>query len=70
MGPNWQTKVLACTRLMPQVASPSDQSVVVTMFASPSYRWLTYLLLLILDLVICLTMCLWMAKQSRWLLIT
>uniref|UniRef100_A0A3B3ZVB1 Protein tweety homolog n=1 Tax=Periophthalmus magnuspinnatus TaxID=409849 RepID=A0A3B3ZVB1_9GOBI len=33
------------------------------------YRWLTYLLLLIFDLVICLTMCLGMAKQSRWLLI-
>lgn len=37
---------------------------------SLSHRWLTYLLLLILDLLICLTMCLWMAKQSRWLLIT
>uniref|UniRef100_A0A8D2ZFM9 Protein tweety homolog n=1 Tax=Scophthalmus maximus TaxID=52904 RepID=A0A8D2ZFM9_SCOMX len=34
------------------------------------YRWLTYLLLLILDLVICLTLCVGMAKQSRWLLIT
>uniref|UniRef100_A0A3Q3WQ09 Protein tweety homolog n=1 Tax=Mola mola TaxID=94237 RepID=A0A3Q3WQ09_MOLML len=34
------------------------------------YRWLTYLLLLILDLVICLAMCLGMAKQPRWLLIT
>ncbi|XP_010770512.1 protein tweety homolog 2-like isoform X3 [Notothenia coriiceps] len=34
------------------------------------YRWLTYLLMLILDLVICLAMCLGMAKQSRWLLIT
>ncbi|XP_049417868.1 protein tweety homolog 2-like [Epinephelus fuscoguttatus] len=34
------------------------------------YRWLTYLLLLILDLVICLAVCLGMAKQSRWLLIT
>ncbi|XP_057673327.1 protein tweety homolog 2-like isoform X1 [Corythoichthys intestinalis] len=33
------------------------------------YRWLTYLLLLILDLLICLTVCLGMAKQSRWLLI-
>ncbi|KAM4597909.1 LOW QUALITY PROTEIN: protein tweety homolog 2-like [Polymixia lowei] len=34
------------------------------------YRWLTYLLLLILDLVICLVTCLGVAKQSRWLLIT
>ncbi|XP_051572579.1 protein tweety homolog 2-like [Myxocyprinus asiaticus] len=32
------------------------------------YRWLTYLLLLILDLVICLVACLGLAKQSRWLL--
>uniref|UniRef100_A0A6Q2XZW7 Protein tweety homolog n=1 Tax=Esox lucius TaxID=8010 RepID=A0A6Q2XZW7_ESOLU len=34
------------------------------------YRWLTYLLLLILDLVICLVACLGVAKQSKWLLIT
>ncbi|KAM6957520.1 protein tweety homolog 2-like [Aplochiton taeniatus] len=34
------------------------------------YRWLTYLLLLILDLVICLVTCLGVAKQSRWLLTT
>ncbi|CAL8287347.1 unnamed protein product [Boreogadus saida] len=33
------------------------------------YRWLSYLLLLILDLVICLVTCLGLAKQSRWLLI-
>ncbi|KAG5832704.1 hypothetical protein ANANG_G00293960 [Anguilla anguilla] len=34
------------------------------------YRWLSYLLLLILDLVICLVACLGLAKQSRWLLTT
>ncbi|XP_028824843.1 protein tweety homolog 2 isoform X2 [Denticeps clupeoides] len=34
------------------------------------YRWLSYLLLLILDLIICLTACLGLAKQSRWLLTT
>ncbi|XP_061911181.1 protein tweety homolog 2-like isoform X1 [Entelurus aequoreus] len=34
------------------------------------YRWLAYLLLLILDLVICLLACLGLAKQSRWLLTT
>ncbi|KAJ3607617.1 hypothetical protein NHX12_024668 [Muraenolepis orangiensis] len=34
------------------------------------YRWLTYLLLLILNLVICLLSCLGLAKQSRWLLTT
>ncbi|XP_054655808.1 protein tweety homolog 2 isoform X2 [Dunckerocampus dactyliophorus] len=34
------------------------------------YRWLGYLLLLILDLIICLLACLGLAKQSRWLLTT
>lgn len=34
------------------------------------YRWLIYLLLLILDLLICLLACLGLAKQSRWLLTT
>lgn len=34
------------------------------------YRWLAYLLLLILDLVICLATCVGLAKQSRWLLIS
>ncbi|KAA8581342.1 hypothetical protein FQN60_002923 [Etheostoma spectabile] len=34
------------------------------------YRWLTYLLILILDLIICLLTCLGLAKQSRWLLTT
>lgn len=33
-------------------------------------RWLTYLLLLIVDLIICLLACLGLAKQSRWLLTT
>ncbi|KAI4894393.1 hypothetical protein NFI96_001638 [Prochilodus magdalenae] len=32
--------------------------------------WLTYLLILILDLIICLAACLGLAKQSRWLLTT
>ncbi len=34
------------------------------------WRWLTFLLILILDLVICLAACLGLAKQSRWLLTT
>ncbi|XP_034046772.1 protein tweety homolog 2-like [Thalassophryne amazonica] len=34
------------------------------------YRWLTYLLVLILDLVVCLAMCLGMVKHSRCLFIT
>ncbi|XP_061568039.1 protein tweety homolog 2-like [Cololabis saira] len=43
----------------------ADQTVLVEY-----YRWLAYLLLLILDLVICLAMCLGIAKQSHCLLIT
>uniref|UniRef100_UPI00398EA1B0 protein tweety homolog 2 isoform X1 n=2 Tax=Pristiophorus japonicus TaxID=55135 RepID=UPI00398EA1B0 len=34
------------------------------------YRWLSYLLLLIIDLVICLLAFLGLAKRSRWLLMT
>nr|XP_056711501.1 protein tweety homolog 2 isoform X2 [Euleptes europaea] len=34
------------------------------------YRWLSYLLLFILDLVICLIACLGLAKHSKYLLIT
>lgn len=37
-------------------------------FNSAFFRWLMYLLLLILDLVICLGCCLGLAKHSRWLL--
>lgn len=36
--------------------------------ASPPPRWLSYLLLFILDLVICLIACLGLAKRSRCLL--
>ncbi|MBN3307578.1 TTYH2 protein, partial [Amia calva] len=56
--PEWgQTKV--------DLAAIADQTSYVEY-----YRWLTYLLLLILDLVICLVACLGLAKQSRWLLTT
>ncbi|MCJ8750437.1 hypothetical protein PDJAM_G00265660 [Pangasius djambal] len=34
------------------------------------YRWLTYLLILIVDLLICLLACLGLAKKSRCLLTT
>uniref|UniRef100_UPI003AAE7882 protein tweety homolog 2 isoform X2 n=1 Tax=Centroberyx gerrardi TaxID=166262 RepID=UPI003AAE7882 len=47
------------------LASIADQTAYVEY-----YRWLTYLLLLILDLIICLLACLGLAKQSRWLLTT
>ncbi|XP_061612639.1 protein tweety homolog 2 isoform X1 [Phyllopteryx taeniolatus] len=48
-----------------------DLASVAKMAASVEYyRWLAYLLLLILDLIICLLACLGLAKQSRWLLTT
>ncbi|XP_019721157.1 protein tweety homolog 2 isoform X1 [Hippocampus comes] len=48
-----------------------DLASVATLTANVEYyRWLAYLLLLILDLIICLLACLGLAKQSRWLLTT
>ncbi|CAL8300950.1 unnamed protein product [Lota lota] len=47
------------------LASVADQTAYIEY-----YRWLTYLLVLILNLVICLLSCLGLAKQSRWLLTT
>lgn len=34
-----------------------------------NYRWLSYVLLLLLDLIVCLFILLGLAKQARWLLI-
>ncbi|XP_024243859.1 protein tweety homolog 2 isoform X2 [Oncorhynchus tshawytscha] len=56
--PDWDTAKV-------DLAAVADQTAYVEY-----YRWLTYLLLLILDLVICLAACLGLAKQSRWLLTT
>uniref|UniRef100_G3NG44 Protein tweety homolog n=1 Tax=Gasterosteus aculeatus aculeatus TaxID=481459 RepID=G3NG44_GASAC len=56
--PDWQEAKV-------DLASIADQTANVEY-----YRWLTYLLLLILDLIICLLACLGLAKQSRWLLTT
>lgn len=56
--------------LLGNSGSKTRRGVQVVKVRSLSRRWLTYLLLLILDLVICLAMCLGMAKHSRWLLIT
>lgn len=33
------------------------------------HRWLSYVLLLLLDLIVCLFILLGLAKQARWLLI-
>ncbi|XP_062875058.1 protein tweety homolog 2-like isoform X2 [Trichomycterus rosablanca] len=55
---------------MPNVSHTRQSITAVTNRASyvEYYRWLAYLLLLILDLAICLGCCLGLAKQSRWLL--
>lgn len=40
-----------------------------SMCVSLSCRWLSYVLLLLLDLIVCLFILLGLAKQARWLLI-
>ncbi|MFT7815904.1 protein tweety homolog 1 isoform X1 [Arapaima gigas] len=40
-----------------------------TVMVNEDYRWLSYVLLLLLDLVVCLFILLGLAKQARWLLI-
>ncbi|XP_060776502.1 protein tweety homolog 1 isoform X2 [Neoarius graeffei] len=40
-----------------------------TLMVNEDYRWLAYVLLLLLDLVVCLFILLGLAKQARWLLI-
>ncbi|KAJ3597698.1 hypothetical protein NHX12_001215 [Muraenolepis orangiensis] len=40
-----------------------------TLMVNEDYRWLSYLLLLLLDLIVCLFILLGLAKQARWLLI-
>ncbi|XP_066540144.1 protein tweety homolog 1 isoform X2 [Hoplias malabaricus] len=40
-----------------------------TLMVNEDYRWLSFVLLLLLDLVVCLFILLGLAKQARWLLI-
>ncbi|XP_021328648.1 protein tweety homolog 1 isoform X3 [Danio rerio] len=40
-----------------------------TLMVNEDYRWLSYVLLLLVDLVVCFFILLGLAKQSRWLLI-
>ncbi|XP_052350997.1 protein tweety homolog 1-like isoform X3 [Oncorhynchus keta] len=40
-----------------------------TLMVNEDYRWLSYMLLLLLDLLVCLFILLGLAKQARWLLI-
>ncbi|XP_019724623.1 protein tweety homolog 1 isoform X5 [Hippocampus comes] len=40
-----------------------------TLMMNEDYRWLSYVMLLLLDLIVCLFILLGLAKQARWLLI-
>ncbi|XP_076852895.1 protein tweety homolog 2-like [Brachyhypopomus gauderio] len=55
---------------MPNSSKASEDLATVAYWTSymEHYRWLAYLLLLILDLLVCLLTCLGLAKQSHWLL--
>ncbi|KTG36654.1 hypothetical protein cypCar_00000897 [Cyprinus carpio] len=71
----------ALTPVPPSVAptlSPSANSISApfspgwaanTLMVNEDYRWLSYVLLLLLDLVVCFFILLGLAKQARWLLI-
>ncbi|XP_016347164.1 protein tweety homolog 1-B-like [Sinocyclocheilus anshuiensis] len=73
--------VAALTPAPPSVAptlSPSANSIPAafspgwaanTLMVNEDYRWLSYVLLLLLDLVVCFFILLGLAKQARWLLI-
>ncbi|XP_060937527.1 protein tweety homolog 1 [Limanda limanda] len=53
--------------LMPTPFSPGWAAN--TLMVNEDYRWLSYVLLLLLDLIVCLFILLGLAKQARWLLI-
>ncbi|KAK1895949.1 Protein tweety like 1 [Dissostichus eleginoides] len=53
--------------LMPSPFSPGWAAN--TLMVNEDYRWLSYVLLLLLDLIVCLFILLGLAKQARWLLI-
>ncbi|KAM6967711.1 protein tweety homolog 1 isoform 3-T4 [Aplochiton taeniatus] len=52
---------------MPSPFSPGWAAT--TLMVNEDYRWLSYVLLLLLDLIVCLFILLGLAKQARWLLI-
>lgn len=62
---------LSCWSGLPTAADVCEGGGSVTLiptFSLPSPRWLSYLLLFILDLVICLVTCLGLARRSKCLL--
>ncbi|XP_075999246.1 protein tweety homolog 2-like isoform X2 [Genypterus blacodes] len=66
------TNIIRQLTVLPDISKANvDLAAVADQTASIDYyRWLTYLLLLLLDLLICLATCVGLAKHSRWLIIT
>ncbi|XP_034030527.1 protein tweety homolog 1 isoform X2 [Thalassophryne amazonica] len=65
--PSVAPTVVPISSLMPSPFSPG--LVATALMVNEDYRWLSYVLLLLLDLIVCLFILLGLAKQARWLLI-
>ncbi|XP_030015173.1 protein tweety homolog 1 isoform X3 [Sphaeramia orbicularis] len=65
--PSVAPTVVPTSGLMPSPFSPGWAAN--TLMVNEDYRWLSYVLLLLLDLIVCLFILLGLAKQARWLLI-
>ncbi|XP_013868140.1 protein tweety homolog 1 isoform X2 [Austrofundulus limnaeus] len=65
--PSVAPTVVPTSNLLPNPFSPGWAAN--TLMVNEDYRWLSYVLLLLLDLIVCLFILLGLAKQARWLLI-
>ncbi|TWW79115.1 Protein tweety -like protein 1 [Takifugu flavidus] len=65
--PSVAPTVAPSSSLIPRPFSPGWAAN--TLMVNEDYRWLSYVLLLLLDLIVCLFILLGLAKQARWLLI-
>ncbi|KAK3550559.1 hypothetical protein QTP70_000059 [Hemibagrus guttatus] len=65
--PSMSQAVTSSSNSAPAPFSPGWAASILMM--NEDYRWLSYVLLLLLDLVVCLFILLGLAKQARWLLI-
>ncbi|KAM9722732.1 protein tweety homolog 1 isoform 2-T4 [Menidia menidia] len=65
--PSVAPTVVPASSLLPNPFSPGWAAN--TLMVNEDYRWLSYVLLLLLDLIVCLFILLGLAKQARWLLI-
>ncbi|KAG7237638.1 hypothetical protein INR49_032084 [Caranx melampygus] len=65
--PSVAPTVVPTSNLIPSPFSPGWAAN--TLMVNEDYRWLSYVLLLLLDLIVCLFILLGLAKQARWLLI-